>query len=101
MVAIVFAAALALAGAQPAAAQGFGWHEAWDWLSSLWGGGVTLLPARAADGDCGLEIDPNGCPRPHSTGAGSGSPTTDGDCGPEIDPDGCPRPHSTGTGSGS
>ena len=88
LTAIVFAAALALVGgAQPAAAEGFGWREAWDWLSKLWGGVTFLQPSTAADGATG-EGDP-----------GSGGPATNGDCGLEIDPNGCPRP-TGGAGSG-
>jgi hypothetical protein len=88
MAAIVFAAALALVSAQPAAAQGFGWREAWDWLSNLWGG-VTFLQA-GTDAD-GATVQ---------GGSETSGPAANGDCGPEIDPDGCPRP-TTGTGSGS
>jgi hypothetical protein len=84
--AVVFAAALALAGVQPAAAQGLaGWREVWSWLEDLWGGFTLLQPAVEAAGDCGPEIDPDGCPRP---GVQNPAPTPDGDCGPEIDPDG-------------
>jgi hypothetical protein len=94
--AFVFAAALTVAGAQPAAAEGLGWREAWDWLSRLWGG-------------CGLEIDPNGDPRlqgaTESVDAGfeidpSGGPTTNAECGPEIDPSGKPVCKPTGMASG-
>jgi hypothetical protein len=98
-IASVFVAALAVAGPRPAAAESLGWRQAFDWLSRLWGG-VTLTTAA---GDCGFEIDPNGCPRGNAgleidpsgdtVNAGpevdpSGSPTTNGDCGPEVDPNG-------------
>lgn len=81
ILAMVFAAALALAGARPAAAEGPVWREAWDWLGRLWSGLTLLQPAHEASGDCGLEIDPNGrpCPPP---------PAPQGDCGFEIDPNG-------------
>lgn len=84
MVALVFAAALMLAGARPAAAEGLGWREALDWLGRIWGG-LTLQAAPQATGDCGPEIDPNGrpCPKP-----GAAPDPVPGDCGPEIDPDG-------------
>jgi hypothetical protein len=99
----VFVAALTVAGARPAAAEGLGWREAWDWLSGLWGG-ITLQA-----GDCGLEIDPDGCPK-HASSADTvnvgpeidpdGGPTTDSDCGYEIDPSGVPKCKPTGTASG-
>lgn len=83
MTAVVFAAALALAGARPAAAEGLSWREAWDWLGRLWGGITLLQPATEATGDCGLEIDPDGRPRC------TPPPSTCGpDCGLEIDPNG-------------
>ncbi|MFL6202938.1 MAG: hypothetical protein ACJ76J_27540 [Thermoanaerobaculia bacterium] len=75
MMAVVFAAALALAGARPAAAAPV-WSDAWDWLGRLWSGVTLLQPSQEA---IGFEIDPNGDPVPT------------GDCGPEIDPDGRPR----------
>jgi hypothetical protein len=101
LMAVVFVAALTVAGARPAAAEGLGWRQAWDWLSGLWGG-VTLQA-----GGCGLEIDPSGCPK-HSSSADtvdvvidpSGGPTTNSDCGLEIDPNGVPRCKPTGTASG-
>ncbi len=93
-IASVFVAALAVAGPRPAAAESLGWRQAFDWLSRLWGG-VTLT---SAAGDCGLEIDPSGCPRPNAgleidpggdtVNTGPGGPTTSGDCGYEIDPSG-------------
>lgn len=102
LTAVVFVAALTVAGARPAAAEGLGWREAWDWLSGLWGG-ITLQA-----GDCGYEIDPNGCPKHQSSAADAGpeidpngGPTANGDCGPEIDPDGKPHCRPTGTASGS
>ena len=78
--AVVFAAALTVAGAQPASAEGFGWRNAWDWLVGFWATSNTCT-----GGDCGLEIDPNGS-------------TTQGDCGAEIDPNGrpCPLPPAGG-----
>lgn len=86
MTALVFVAALMVAGARPAAAEGLGWRQAWDWLSGLWGG-VSLQHQSSADTvDAGPEIDPNG------------GPTTNAECGLEIDPDGKCRP--TGAGSG-
>lgn len=103
LTAFVLVAALTVAGAQPAAAEGLGWREAWDWLSRLWGG-VTLQA-----GECGLEIDPNGCPRlqgaAEAVDAGpeidpSGGPTTNAECGPEIDPDGKPVCKPVGMASG-
>jgi hypothetical protein len=102
MTAVLFVAGLTVAGAQPAAAEGLNWREAWDWMSRLWGG-VTL------QADCGLEIDPSGCPKHQgqavdAVDAGpeidpSGGPSTNGDCGPEIEPDGCHKPHGTASGS--
>ena len=80
--AVVFVAAMALAGARPAAAEGPVWREAWDWLGRLWSGVTFLQPIHAA---VGPEIDPDGKPRPRPC------PTVicqDGDCGPEIDPNG-------------
>lgn len=81
--AVVFAAALTVAGAQPAAAEGFGWRSAWDWLAGFWGLStqVSTPVFDASEGDAGPEIDPDGA-------------TTQGDCGAEIDPDGrtCPPP---------
>lgn len=76
--ALVFVAALTVAGARPAAAEGFNWRDACDWLAGLWGG-ITLQHQISADTvDAGPEIDP------------SGGPTTDDDCGLEIDPSGKP-----------
>lgn len=86
IMAVVFAAALALAGARPAAAQGLSWREAWDWLGSLWSGVTLLQSTHEADGgptptaDCGPEIDPDGRPRC--------VPPPALECGPEIDPNG-------------
>lgn len=86
MTAMLCVAALMVAGAQPAAAEGLGWSEAWNWLSGLWGG-ITLRSQTSADnvdagpnggpainGDCGFEIDPNGVlvPRCKPNGAASG-----------------------------
>lgn len=76
VVAVVFVVAMALS-AQPAAAQGPVWRDAWDWLGRLWSSVTFLQPVHEA---AGLEIDPDGGPAPT------------GDCGPEIDPDGKPRP---------
>lgn len=97
MVAVVFVAAMALAGARPAAAEGPTWREAWDWLGRLWGSVTFLQPVHEAagleidpdggptqNGDCGLEIDPNGVPRPRPCPQAC----LTGDCGPEIDPNG-------------
>lgn len=87
--ALVFVAALMVAGARPAAAESFNWREAWDWFAGFWGS-ITLQHECSADTvDVGPEIDP------------SGSPTTDSDCGLEIDPSGKPvcKP-TTGTTSG-
>jgi hypothetical protein len=86
-IASVFVAALAVAGPRPAAAESRGWRQAFDWLSSLWGS-VTLTTATS---DCGLEIDPNGCPGPN---AGL-EIDPDGDTvntGPEVDPNGGYKP---------
>lgn len=104
LTAVVFVAALTVAGARPAAAEGLGWREAWDWLSGLWGG-ITLQA-----GDCGLEIDPSGGCLKHQSSADTvdagleidpdGGPTTNSDCGLEIDPNGVPRCKPTGTASG-
>jgi hypothetical protein len=85
IVAVVFVAAMALS-AQPAAAQGPVWRDAWDWLGRLWSGVTFLQPAYEATGDCGFEIDPDGKPRPRLCPQASPAPT--GECGPEIDPDG-------------
>lgn len=85
MMAVVFAAALALAGARPAAAAPV-WSDAWSWLGRLWSGVTLLQPSQEA---AGFEIDPNGDPAPTA------------DCGLEIDPDGRPRcalPPSTCSG---
>jgi hypothetical protein len=90
MAAIMFAAALALGSAQPAAAQGFVWREAWDWLSGLLGGVTFLHAATEADGATvqgGSE-------------SGTSGPGANGECGPEIDPNGRCQP-ATGSGSGS
>lgn len=78
--AVVFAAALTVVGAQPVAAEGLGWRQAWDWLMGFWS-----TTATCASGDCGPEIDPNGS-------------TVNGDCGAEIDPNGrtCPLPSAGG-----
>ena len=84
--AVVFAAALTVAGAQPAAAEGFGWRNAWDWLVGFWATSSTCT-----GGDCGAEIDPNGRPNAGPEIDPDGS-TTQGDCGPEIDPIGRPCP---------
>jgi hypothetical protein len=85
--ALVFVAALTVAGARPAAAEGFNWREALDWFAGFWGG-VTLQHQSSADTvNVGPEIDPNG------------GPTTNGDCGLEIDPDGVPRCRPTGAAS--
>jgi hypothetical protein len=97
MTAVVFVAALLVAGAQPVAAEGLGWREAWDWLSRLWSG-VTLQA-----GDCGFEIDPSGCPKHQgqamdAVDAGSGGSSTNSDCGPEIDPNGKCKPAGTASG---
>jgi hypothetical protein len=99
-VAVVFVAALTVAGPRPAAAEGLGWREAWDWLAGLWGG-VTLQA-----GECGLEIDPNGgCLKNQSSGDTvnvgpeidpDGGPTANADCGLEIDPSGNCRPSGSG-----
>jgi len=83
--AVVFVAAMVLAGASPAAAEGPVWRDAWDWLGRLWSGETFLQPAFEATGDCGLEIDPNGNPRPRPCPQ---QMVPDEDCGPEIDPDG-------------
>ena len=98
IVAVLFVAAMALAGARPAAAEGLAWREAWDWLGRLWSGVTFLQPAFEAagpeidpdggpiqTGDCGFEIDPDGKPRPCPQ---TTSPAPDVDCGPEIDPNG-------------
>lgn len=98
--ALLFVAALMLVGARPASAEGLGWRAAWDWLSGLWGG-VTLQA-----GDCGPEIDPNGCPKPRGSSDAvgleidpDGGPTTNSDCGLEIDPNGLPRCRPAGSAS--
>lgn len=88
--AVVFVAALTLAGARPAAAEGFGWREAWEWLGRVWSGFTLVQPAVEATGDCGPEIDPDGRPRPCPQSIAP-QPTPQGDCGFEIDPNGCPR----------
>lgn len=79
--AVVFVAALALAGARPAAAQGPVWREALDWLGRLWSAVTFEQPVYEATGDCGFEIDPDGRPI-------CKTPPPPGDCGPEIDPNG-------------
>jgi hypothetical protein len=84
IMAVVFVAAMALAGARPAAAEGLAWREAWDWLGRLWSGATFLQPAFEATGDCGLEIDPDGKPRCVPTPESCTGP----DCGLEIDPNG-------------
>lgn len=77
--ALVFVAALTVAGARPAAAESLNWREALDWLGRLWGG-ITLQHQTSADTvTVGPGIDP------------SGSPTTNSDCGLEIDPNGVPK----------
>lgn len=87
--ALVFVAALMVAGARPAAAETFNWRDAWDWLAGFWGG-ITLQHQSSADTvNAGPEIDP------------SGGPTTNSDCGLEIDPNGVPKCKPTsGTASG-
>ncbi|HEX5716380.1 MAG TPA: hypothetical protein VF179_09485 [Thermoanaerobaculia bacterium] len=90
IVAVVFVVAMALAGAHPAAAEGPAWREAWDWLGRLWSGVTFLQPVHEAAGECGLEIDPDGKPRPQL--CAQTNPIPQGDCGPEIDPDGKCRP---------
>ncbi len=84
IVAALFVAAMALAGARPAAAEGPAWREAWDWLGKLWSGVTFLQPAFEATGDCGPEIDPDGKPRPCPLPPSA----PDEDCGLEIDPNG-------------
>ena len=84
IVAVVFAGALAIGGARPAAAQGPVWHEAWDWIGRLWSSINVLQPMHEATGDCGPEIDPDGKPRCVVPQA----PPPCEDCGPEIDPNG-------------
>lgn len=88
MTAVVFAAALMVAGAQPASAAGFDWREAWNWMTSFWSASNTCTGA-----DCGAEIDPDGRPNAGPEIDPDGS-TTQGDCGAEIDPNGrtCPLP---------
>lgn len=83
--AVVFVAALALAGARPAAAQGPIWREALDWLGRFWSSVTFQQPVYEATGDCGFEIDPDGKPRPKPCPT---SPAPEGDCGLEIDPNG-------------
>jgi hypothetical protein len=83
--AVVFVAAMALAGASPAAAEGPVWRDAWDWLGRLWSGVTFVQPAFEATGDCGFEIDPNGVPRPRPCPQ---TTAPDEDCGLEIDPNG-------------
>lgn len=83
IMAMVFAAALGLAGARPAAAQGPVWREAMDWLGKAWSSMTSLVPAlperlHAASESCGLGGAP--CPPP--------DPAPQGDCGLEIDPNG-------------
>lgn len=89
--AVVFAAALTVAGAQPASAAGFGWRDAWNWLAGFW------AASTCAGTDCGPEIDPDGRPDAGLEIDPDGS-TVQGDCGPEIDPNGltCPRPSAGG-----
>ncbi|HEX3131463.1 MAG TPA: hypothetical protein VH394_29270 [Thermoanaerobaculia bacterium] len=87
MTALLFVAALMVAGARPAAAESLGWREAWDWLSGLFGrvtaqhlvseDTVTVGPENpgggpTSSGDCGLEIDPNGVPRCKPTSGATG-----------------------------
>ena len=84
IVAVVFVAVMALGGASPAAAEGPVWRDAWDWLGRLWSDATFLQPAFEATGDCGLEIDPDGKPRP----CPQPSSAPDEDCGLEIDPNG-------------
>lgn len=83
MMAMVFAAALALGGARPAAAEGPVWREAWDWLGRMWNSVSILQPVHEATGECGPEIDPDGKPR-----CVPQAPPPCEDCGPEIDPNG-------------
>ncbi len=82
--AVVFVAMMVLGGASPAAAEGPVWRDAWDWLGRLWSGVTFLQPAFEATGDCGLEIDPDGKPRPRPCP----QVCSEGGCGPEIDPNG-------------
>ncbi|MES1243586.1 MAG: hypothetical protein ABUT39_18410, partial [Acidobacteriota bacterium] len=85
--ALLFVAALTVAGARPAAAEGFGWRETLDWLARFWGGVTLQVPKLQSSVDAtGTEIVPEG-----------GGPTTNGDCGPEIDPDGVPRCKPSGS----
>ena len=104
MTALLFVVALMVAGTRPAEAEDFGWRQAWDWLSGLWGG-ITFQT-----GDCGPEINPSGGCLKHQSSAdvtdaglevGPG-PTTNGECGYEIDPSGVlvPRCKPTGAASG-
>jgi hypothetical protein len=81
------AAVLMLAGVLPAAAEAPAWKGAMDWLARLWAEVTEVLPAVEASGDCGPEIEPNGCPRPQGSD-GDSDPAQDGDAGYEIDPDG-------------
>ncbi len=80
--AVVFAAALTVAGAQPAAAVGFGWRDALDWMAGFWSASNTCT-----GGDCGGEIDPNGRPDAGLEIDPNGSTAP---CGLEIDPNGRP-----------
>lgn len=79
MTAVVFAAALAVAGAQPASAQGFDWRDAWSWLTGFWAANTCTGT------DCGPEIDPDGRPNAGLEIDPDGSTAP---CGLEIDPDG-------------
>ena len=88
--AVVFVAAMALAGARPAAAEGPAWRGAWDWLGRFWSSVTFLQPVYETTGDCGPEIDPDGNPRPRL--CPQANPTPQGECGPEIDPNGKCRP---------
>lgn len=86
IVVLVFVAGLVVGSAQPAAAQGLGWREAWDWVSSLWGGATLFQPVSSIDSVHGEEEPPA---------------TPNGECGPEIDPNGCPRTQTSSAGSPS
>ncbi len=87
--ALVFVAALTVAGARPAAAESFNWREALDWFAGFWGA-VTLQHQSSADTvDAGPGGDPNG------------GPAANGDCGLEIDPSGNCKPTTGAAASGS
>lgn len=85
--------ALALSGATPASAQGFGPHSVFDWLTNLFdftifaddetdsnSGGLSKVWAMEGPG-----FDPNGLPIVNGGGANTGSRT---DEGPGFDPNG-------------